>query len=296
MGGTESGSMIRASHSGSWYPQGQRLQSILASSFSQATVNSSAPGRVRAIVAPHAGYTYCLQTSAYAFKAVDPSLFTRVVVLGPSHRLYLSQCAIPDGESYETPLGAIPLDTATCAALATQHPKLFKRLDRRTSEQEHSIEMELPILKYIFDTKPFSIVPIIVGSINPSVIQKVAEALTPILRNPETLLVISSDFCHWGSDFDYVYLPNVPGSINEKIEALDREGMAKIASGDVQQFAEFIKKTGDTICGEVPIRIGMIGIGGPYSVEWPHYSQSSPGVRSQRESCVSYAAGIFRAI
>jgi predicted class III extradiol MEMO1 family dioxygenase len=73
------------------------------------------------------------------------------------------------------------------------------------------------------------------------------------------LLIISSDFCHSGSNFDSVFLPPGNGSINPWIEALDREGMEKIASGEAEQFVEFIQRTGDTICGEPPIKIGMMG-------------------------------------
>jgi AmmeMemoRadiSam system protein B len=138
-------------------------------------------------------------------------------------------------------------------------------------------------------------VPIIIGFGNQTAAKSVAAALAPVLSDPRTLLVISSDFCHWGADFEYTYLPSGGGSINERIEALDREGMEKIASCDVEKFAEFIRRTGDTICGECPIRIGMMAIARPYSVSWPHYSQSTKAMRSQRESCVSYAAGVFRA-
>jgi AmmeMemoRadiSam system protein B len=105
---------------------------------------------------------------------------------------------------------------------------------------------------------------------------------------------VSSDFCHWGSDFDYTFLPSVDGSINARIEALDREGMAKIATRDVAQFAKFIARTKDTICGELPIKIAMQCMAGTdWTVSWPHYSQSSV-VRSARDTCVCYAAGIFR--
>jgi AmmeMemoRadiSam system protein B len=287
--------MIRASHAGSWYPQGQRLQSLLASAFSQATVDPNSSGPVRAIIVPHAGYSYCLQTSAYAFKAIDPSLYDRVVILGPSHRAYIPQPVIPDAESYETPAGPIPFDTEVCSSLISQYPKLFKRWERRTAEQEHSIEMELPILKFVFGQKDFAIVPIVIGGLKQETARSVAAALAPIVTDPRTLLVISSDFCHWGGDFDYTYLPPGGGSINDRIEALDREGMQKISTGDADQFAEFIKRTGDTICGEGPIRIGMLAIKQPFKVAWPHYSQSTKGVRSPRESCVSYAAGILRA-
>jgi AmmeMemoRadiSam system protein B len=60
-------------------------------------------------------------------------------------------------------------------------------VDRRTAEQEHSIEMELPILKFIFDKRPFTIVPIIIGSRYPATEKSVTAALAPVLSDPRTL-------------------------------------------------------------------------------------------------------------
>ena len=287
-------SMQRASHAGSWYPTGSSLTNMLRSAFSQATVSSNSPGKVKAIVVPHAGYVYCVSTSAHSFKAVDTSLFKRAVIIGPSHRIYVTHCTIADASGIETPFGPIPFDNDTANELISKYPDLFRRLDRRTSEQEHSLEMECPLLKYIFGEKPLSVIPIMIGAISDETAKKVAQALEPIVNDDQTLLVVSSDFSHWGRDFDYTYLPDVQGSINERIEALDREGMEKVSTCDVKQFAEFIRRTGDTICGEVPIKIAMQAIHGKYNVEWPHYSQSSPNLKSERESNVSYASGIFR--
>jgi AmmeMemoRadiSam system protein B len=44
----------------------------------------------RAIITPHAGYAYCGEVAAYAFKQVVPDKIRRVFVLGPSHVVFLS--------------------------------------------------------------------------------------------------------------------------------------------------------------------------------------------------------------
>ena len=288
-----SNNILRATHAGSWYPRGQELTNQLNDAFGRATVDASAQGYTKAIVVPHAGYTYCLKTAAHAFKTIDTSRYERVIIMGPSHRVYIRHCTIADAQTFETPLGMIPFDNEAAKKLCSEHPNLFKRLPCSTAEQEHSLEMECPILKYIFKDKLFSVLPIMVGAISDSQAREIAKALEPLINDPKTLVVVSSDFCHWGSDFDYTYLPDVEGSINQRIEALDREGMAKISTCDVNQFAEFISRTGDTICGELPIKIAMMGISAKYTVSWPSYSQSST-VRSKRDTSVSYAAGVFR--
>ena len=160
--------MLPATHAGSWYPRGKPLTNMLTSAFETATVNESAKGKVKAIVVPHAGYEYCISTSTYAFKSIDPSNFNRCIIIGPSHRIYITHCTIADATTFETPYGEIPFDTQSAEHLTKEHPKLFKKLDIKTASAEHSLEMECPILKFLFDqkNKSFSVLPIMIGSIN----------------------------------------------------------------------------------------------------------------------------------
>jgi AmmeMemoRadiSam system protein B len=282
--------MLRASHADSWYPTGSALTSMLTAAASKAQVSPS-PGLIRAIVVPHAGYRYCVETSMYAFTQLRPELYDRVFVLGPSHSTRISCCTIADATSAESPFGPIPFDTKAAAALVTEHPRLFEKLDVRTAEIEHSLEMEFPLLKFIFQAKPFQIVPIMIGSIGPDKCREVAAALQKFVE-PRTLFVISSDFCHWGDRFRFTFLPDVPGEVWQKIERLDRWATEKISTGDPSQFAAYLDETRNTICGRYAILIMMSLFPGS-RIDWPHYSQSS-NITSRRDSSVSYMAGVVR--
>ena len=44
----------------------------------------------RAIISPHAGLVYCGETGAHGFKSINPATTRRIIVLGPSHKKYLS--------------------------------------------------------------------------------------------------------------------------------------------------------------------------------------------------------------
>jgi AmmeMemoRadiSam system protein B len=79
----------------------------------------------------------------------------------------------------------------------------IQAVGQRKAEQEHSIEMELPILKFLFVDRPHSIVPMIVELIDNAASRSVAAGLGPVLSDSKTLLVMSSDFCHWGGAFEY---------------------------------------------------------------------------------------------
>lgn len=283
--------MLGASHMGSWYPTGKELNNMLNDAYNQVQITPE-PGLVRAIIVPHAGYRFCAKTAMHAFAQVNPELYDRAIVIGPSHRVPIPCCTIADATSAETPYGPIPFDTELAQTLLKKYSNLFEKLDIPTAEVEHSMEMEFPLLKYIFKDKPFKIVPIMVGSIKNEKCTEVAAALEKECGDSRTLYVISSDFCHWGARFHFQYLPDVPGKIYQKIEAMDREATKHIASCNPTNFETYLDRTKNTICGRKAILI-MMRIFKQFKSQFPDYTHSS-NITSNDDSCVSYMAGVIR--
>ncbi len=54
------------------------------------------------------------------------------------------------------------------------------------------------------------------------------------MEDEKTLFVISSDFCHWGSNFDYTFYNEEQGEIYQSIEWLDKLGVQYIEKNDPQ--------------------------------------------------------------
>lgn len=52
------------------------------------------------------------------------------------------------------------------------------------------------------------------------------------MKDPKTVFVISSDFCHWGPNFEYTPYDKSKGEIWQSIEAMDRRGAELIESQD----------------------------------------------------------------
>lgn len=102
-------------------------------------------------------------------------------------------------------------------------------------------------------------VPMIVGHIEPKSLPKYAEYLKDLFLDKRTLFCISSDFCHWGQNFDYTpQLQSMKGKKPwEHIQALDNMGMDLIAKHDLSGFEQYICDTCNTICGEKCIKILM---------------------------------------
>lgn len=69
----------------------------------------------------------------------------------------------------------------------------------------------------------FTIVPILVGSLSPEKEALYGKVLAKYLADPQNLIVVSSDFCHWGQRFRYTFHERSWGQIYQSIEALDRK-------------------------------------------------------------------------
>ncbi|TPX72250.1 hypothetical protein SpCBS45565_g00544 [Spizellomyces sp. 'palustris'] len=256
-----------ASHAGSWYSgSGKRLSSELDGWLAKVPTSVSDGSlsnfplpitKCRAIIAPHAGYSYSGPAAAYAYKCVDVEPIKRVFVLGPSHHFYLDGCALSQCDEYETPLGNLKLDKDVIAKLKATGE--FSLMSQQVDEDEHSIEMHLPYVYKIFEKKqePYTIVPILVGAISAEKETKFGRLLASYLADPQNLFVVSSDFCHWGSRFSYTYQGsgNRDPPIYQCIETLDREGMEIIETIDPKSFTAYLKKTRNTICGRHPIGV-----------------------------------------
>jgi AmmeMemoRadiSam system protein B len=147
--------------------------------------------RPRALIVPHAGYSYSGPVAASAYACLQPYAreVHRVVLLGPSHRVFLRGMAVPSSTAFRTPLGDVRVDRA-----------LLERVLRlpgvvvadEPHAQEHSVEVQLPFLQTVLGE--FSVLPIVVGDCSGDQVARVLEALWNGL---ETLFIISSDLSHY---------------------------------------------------------------------------------------------------
>jgi len=206
----------------------------------------------------------------------------------------MSRCALPNVAitQYATPLGALPLDNEIISKLRCSGH--FDELSVEDDENEHSLEMQLPFLRHITKGVDIKIVPIVVGHVASRDIDRYSSLLSTFFNDPRILFVISSDFAHWGSRFGYTYLPasEMCFSVNESIKNLDSEAIEAIANIDAKKFSRHLQHTGNTICGQTPIKIYLQlaeTSGKELQSQLLAYSQSTRKA-SLRDGCVSYAA------
>ncbi len=143
----------------------------------------------KALIAPHAGYIYSGPTAASAYALLNAEKITRVVLMGPTHRVLLAGLALPEADAFETPLGSIELDRD-----GMEQVQNLAQVSVEASSHafEHSLEVQLPFLQRKLNR--FTLIPFAVGRAQPEV---VAEVLNLLWGEEETLIVISSDLSHY---------------------------------------------------------------------------------------------------
>ena len=183
---------------GQFYPaQPDELRRMLDEFLGQATV-PSIPGRVVALIAPHAGYIYSGKVAAHSYALLRGQKFERVVVIAPSHFETFPFISVYNGDAYATPLGTIAVDKDFAAGLAKLNPliQLSSRGHTPTKQQgEHALEVQLPFLQRVVGE--FRLVPIVMGEQTYESERALGVALAKMVKGTDTLIVASSDLSHY---------------------------------------------------------------------------------------------------
>ena len=145
--------------------------------------------KVRAIISPHAGYVYSGFTANFAFNLIQKNKPKRVIVIGPSHRVYINGASIALYDEYETPCGNLKVDLDYSIKLKEEFD--FLTFDE-SAHSEHSTETQMPFIKHCFEQT--RVIEIVYGDIN---YQKISELIDELLKDEDNLIVISTDLSHF---------------------------------------------------------------------------------------------------
>jgi len=145
----------------------------------------------KAHIVPHAGYIYSggIAAAAYATVASLRQVIRRIVLIGPSHRVYLRGMAVPAASAFATPLGEVVIDQDLKASLLQLGDVIEADAPHA---QEHCLEVQLPFLQMLFDH--FTLLPLVIGAAAP---EQVAATLAHAWGDASTLVLVSSDLSHY---------------------------------------------------------------------------------------------------
>lgn len=334
----------RAHFAGGWYSQDKKtLNGTIDYYLSNVNVDDDIKEyNLRGVIVPHAGISYSGGTAAYAYHYLRSEICRKespikhIIVFHPSHRVYLNGVELSGASLLETPLGNLPVDTQLREEINSLKPGAFKTFNKKVDELEHSGEMQyIFIAKILNDVNKINgnppntyipVLPVMCGSLSSRNEQIYGKLLSDIVSRPDVLSIVSTDFCHWGEQFDYRPRPTpatcssflctvVDPKVSQKektiteisdfIQSLDAKGMQLISRKKPIEFTKYLAKTRNTICGKHAISLWLNSIVHLEScqkesdvennenlvINFVNYSQSSK-VANINQSSVSYAAAI----
>lgn len=206
------------------------------------------PERPIAIVAPHAGLVFSGRVAAVAWRSAAARPPDLVVILGTNHTApgLRGVAASPD-PGFRTPLGVVPVDREAVEALARLDPDVV--LDGGPHAREHSVEIQLPFMQLLFPGA--KLLPLVVGSPDPAVCDRLGRALGQLLRGRNALVVASSDLSHYPAAADAVAIDR------RVLEAIASFDPARLRATLAAEEARGIAGLSTCACGDGPILAAM---------------------------------------
>lgn len=278
----------QATHAGTWYESNPKIlgRQIVRWVDQAPKMPSAMP---RGIIVPHAGYSYSGEIAALSYASLLDSKKLkwnpkRIILIGPFHQppsnvpRFQAFMSVSAFGSFETPFGVLQADKPYIQRLLQSGE--IQPLDSETDLAEHCLEMQFPFIGYFMPHVP--IVPLLYMEQSPP-----SEGLVQLFqRDTESLFILSSDFCHYGSRFSYQPFSS---SISERIEAMDKQGIQILEQHpDPKSWQAYLQSTGNTICGRNPI-LFYLRLRFSTRFQCLGYAQSAP-IRKSSDSSVSYVA------
>jgi hypothetical protein len=226
---------------GRWFPADAAELRRDVDGYIDGAQNKKLPGRITALISPHAGYVFSGPVAGWAYRQLQGLQFDTVVVVGFRHGPGFDQIATVTSGGFRTPLGVIPIDTDLAQALADASP-LIQNTPQAFAE-EHSLDAQLPFLQIALEN--FKLVPVLLCSQNAENIDALANALGQIMLGRNVLLVASTDMSHFWA--------------HEQAKDLDQEALAPVLKMDAAALGKLMEAdpTGRRMCGRGAVQVVM---------------------------------------
>ncbi len=173
------------------------------SGFVAAGEKAKSPGRVIAIIAPHAGYGFSGPAAGRAYRQLEGEDIDTVVIVG-GHAGGSASAAVWPGGAWKTPLGSATVDAPLAAALCRASGKEAAAARANTSVHlapvmnglpDHALEVHVPFIQVLFPRA--RIVPVYFNSDDAALAARVGESLALALKGRKAVIVASTDLSHY---------------------------------------------------------------------------------------------------
>ena len=202
-------------------------------------LNPERQNNIIGVISPHAGYMYSGPVAANGFyKIALGGKPDTIIILGPNHRGFGEDVSIMVEGKWETALGELEIDT-DIAEKILKNSKIIRN-DPKAHQYEHSIEVQLPFVQYIFG-KNIKFVPICMTRQDINTDIEIAESICSSVADKNILIIASSDFTHYESQ--------------EYAENADKQAINAILNFDSKRLYDMIYQQNLSMCGPGPITV-----------------------------------------
>ncbi len=277
----------------SWFdaPEGGNLEEYINTKVKSFT-KAKPVGKISALVVPHAGYAYSLDTALQAYALLKKEDYDRVLVLSPCHRYpFFGKAGIEPVGRLKTPTGEISFDKDFSDRL-----KMLEEIVEvaEASASEHSIHIQMPLIRHFLGDIPVAGLMFGKWKYDKSM-EDFAKNLFRILDTYDggigrTLFIVSTDFTHYGANFGYLPFTE---DIKANLEQLDQNVYQAFASHDIGLFEKVIQRTKATVCGHVALKFLLTLMPEKVKAEQIAYTTSAENLGDYSHSVSYLSAMIF---
>jgi len=273
---------------GYFYPKDKEELTKTVDDFISNVKQKQIRGKILGLISPHAGYVFSGQVAAYSYMQIKDKNYDTIIILGPSHHVYLKGASVGNWDAYATPLGKVNVNKEIVnTLLSIGGPFNFVE---QAHIREHSVETQIPFLQRVL--KNFDIVPIVIGIPSLSYCEKISKALVKTVEKRNVLFVASSDMSHFPN---YVNANKVDRKTLSLMEKFDPE---LVFNSEKEVLKEGIPNLSTALCGlssVVTLMMTVKELGGD-AIKILHYANSGDvSIHGRRETrrVVGYGAVAF---
>jgi hypothetical protein len=274
-----------------FYPQSERACRERVTSCLDVEVEA-VEGTIWGAMVPHAGWDFSGPTAGRVFSALDAQAPLETVILfGALHRRGVNVPSLYGSGEWRTPLGALAIDEELAGLLLDEMEGDV--VDRpRAHASEHSIEVQLPFIKYLFPKA--RVVPIAVSPLPRAheLGRAIAEVAKGLMRR--IVAIGSSDLTHYGPRYGFTHAGTGSSGL-EWMRENDRRLLRLVEEMRASEVVEEAQAHRNA-CGAGAIAAAMgyaLGRGADEGVLL-HYTTSHE-VMSMGQDAVGYGAAVFTA-
>ncbi|MBE9594850.1 MAG: AmmeMemoRadiSam system protein B, partial [Proteobacteria bacterium] len=102
---------------GYFYPKDKEELTKTVVDFISNVKHKQIDGKILGLISPHAGYVFSGQVAAYSYSQIKDRQYDTIIILGPSHRVYLKGASVGNWDAYATPLGKVKVNKEIVTSL-----------------------------------------------------------------------------------------------------------------------------------------------------------------------------------